>query len=175
MAEVSRDATILLAISWQALQRAKIQGDSTKVTNCVAVIVFAAFYIEANLNHIIKVMNQTNNMAKFLDNQNAGLQDKLGWFYNCYIARKKANNKKQMYKKNIVRKLRRKFPGFTKIYKFRNNISHGIVDMSIANLREAQELRMMAKSIVDDLFEIAKKANSEIPRNVDYVDAISDK
>ena len=173
MAEVSEDATILLATSWQALNRAKNDGKKTEVCNCMVVIVFAAFFIEANLNHIVEAMNQTSVMNRFLNNSYAGLQDKLGWFYNQYVARQRANTKKQMYDNNIVKKLRRKFPGFTKIYKFRNNISHGVVSRKITNLSDAQSLRNLAKQIVDELFEIAQKTGFEIPRKVHYVDAIT--
>jgi len=94
-------------------------------------------------------------MNRFLNNQYAGLQDKLAWFYNSFIARPKAATKRQMYYNQIVRKLRRKFPGFGEIYEFRNNISYGVIDPHTANLQDSERLRQRAKSIEDELFRIA--------------------
>ena len=54
MPEGSLDATILIATSWQALKRAKGGDERTMITNCTIVIVFASFFIEANLNRIIR-------------------------------------------------------------------------------------------------------------------------
>ena len=50
-------------------------------------------------------------MAKFLENPYPGMQDKLAWFYNEYIAKRKATNKKQLNKSGIKAKLRRRYPG----------------------------------------------------------------
>jgi hypothetical protein len=172
MTEVSEDATILLATSWQALSRAKNEGEQTMICNCTIVLVFAAFYIEANLNHIIGAMNKTTEMSRFLGKK-PGLQDKLAWFYNCYVARVKTPNKQQMYNNGIFKKLRRKFPGFNQIYQFRNKISHGKIDRSIANLDDAQRLRNNAKSIVDELFNIAAKTDHVIPKSVTYADVVA--
>lgn len=171
MPEVSEDATILLAISWQALGRAKDCDESTMLCNCTVVIVFAAFYIEANLNHIIQMMNRTKEMEKFCGNKYPGLQDKLAWFYNCYVSRLKACNKRLLYFSGIKRKLRNTFPGFNKIYNFRNNISHGHIDRSIANSVDAEKIRNQAKDIVNEIFKIAAKAGHDIPRTITYEDA----
>lgn len=173
MPEGSIDATILLATSWQALKRAKDGDDRTMLCNCTVVVVFAAFFIEANLNHIIEEMGKTDEMYLFLGNQNAGLQHKLAWFYNCFVARQKAATKNAMYQNRIVAKLRRKFPGFNEIYNFRNNISHGIIDRRTANLKNAKRLRGKAKAIVNTLFEIAAKAGYDIPRSITYEFAIT--
>src|SRR5262245_43722618 len=86
MPEGSVDATILLATSWQALKRAKNGDERTMLCNCTVVVVFAAFFIEANLNHIVEEMGKTNEMLQFLGNRNAGLQHKLAWFYNNFVA-----------------------------------------------------------------------------------------
>ena len=173
MPEGSLDATILLATSWQALKRAKSGDERTMLCNCTVVVVFAAFFIEANLNHIVEEMGKTDEMLHFLGNRNAGLQHKLAWFYNCFVARQRAVTKGEMYQNGIVRKLRRKFPGFDEVYNFRNNISHGIIDRHIANLNDAKRLRVKAKAIVDALFKISAKAGYEIPRGITYEVAIT--
>lgn len=174
MPEVSEDATFLIATSWQALKRAKEGDDRTMVCNCTIVILFAGFFIEANLNHIIYEMGKTNELTRFFGNNRfIGLQGKIGWFYNQYVARDKAQNKREMYNKMIVQKLNRKFPGFDKIYEFRNSVSHGVINRSDASLENTMKLRKQAKEIVDQLFSIAKSAGHEIPRVVSYEMAIS--
>ena len=173
MPEGSVDATILLATSWQALKRATNDGDRTLICNCTVVVVFAAFFIEANLNHIVEDMGKTDEMIRFLGSPYAGLQHKLAWFYNRFVAKSKAATKREMYDNGIERKLRRKFPGFDEIYNFRNNISHGIIDRSTANLNDAKRLRASAKTIVENLFKISAKAGYEIPRSITYEVAIT--
>ena len=158
MPEGSVDATILLATSWQALKRAKSGDERTMLCNCAIVVVFAAFFIEANLNHMVEEMGKTAEMLQFLGSPNAGLQHKLAWFYNRFVARPGAVTKRSMYQNGIERKLRRKFPGFNAIYNFRNNISHGIIDRHSANLKDAKRLRVSAKAIVDTLFTISAKS-----------------
>jgi hypothetical protein len=172
MPEGSIDATILLATSWQALKRAKSGDERTMICNCTVVVVFAAFFIEANLNHIVDKMDKNDEMFQFLGNPNAGLQHKLAWFYNRFVARPKAVNKRQMYSNGIERKLRRRFPGFYEIYNFRNNISHGIINRGTANINDAKRLRIRAKEIVDELFRISAKVGYDVPRSVTYEVAI---
>jgi len=183
MAEGTPDAMILISISWQALKRLELgqvlkglgRGfEETEVCDCAIVLLFAGFFIEANLNYIIEELNQANQMKKFLNNKKyPGLQDKLAWFYNEYVSRVKednlAENKKELYKK-----LRRKFRGFSKIYKFRNDISHGVVDKSVTNPECAKILRQQAKIMVEKLFEIVKnKTGHDLQRNTDYQTAIN--
>lgn len=175
MAEGSIDAMILISISWQALKRAELGDESTRVCNCTVVLVFACFFIEANLNRIIEKMGMEKEMIDFLGNEHPGLQEKLAWFYNKFVARDKAATKKQFKSKKIYRKIRRKFTGFGKLYDFRNDVSHGDIDLSIANIEDAEMLRIKAKEIVESLFHIAKKSGVEIPRNITYELAISGK
>jgi len=54
MPEATEDAVFLIATSYQALGRASVGDDETMTCNCTVVLVFAAFFIEANLSHIIK-------------------------------------------------------------------------------------------------------------------------
>jgi hypothetical protein len=174
MSEGSKDAAILIATSWQALNRA-IRGDSdTLVCDCTVLILFAGFFVEANLNYITNELHMKKQMISFLDNKpHPGLQDKLGWFYNQYIARTKATTKKQLFANGIERKLRRRYPGFANLYRFRNDISHGVVNRSAKSLEEAMQMRQQAKNMVDDLFDVASRAGHDIPRVITYSHAVS--
>jgi hypothetical protein len=176
MPEVSKDAKVLIDISFQALMRAKrLRDESAKIFDCTVALVFAGFYIEANLNHIIEVLGRTQEMVNFLNNDHAGIQDKLAWFYNVYVAESESKLKsKKDGMKGLYAELRDKFPGFNEIYQFRNKISHGNIDPSISNLVDADRLRVNAKNIVDELFSIAKQSTGQtIPRTVTQNDAIS--
>jgi len=167
MPEASSDATIIIATSWQALARAETGDERTIISNCTVIIVFAAFYIEANLNHIIETMDRTYEMMEYYGYR-SGLKDKLAWFYVKFCSDDKMKSKKEIYKELIPR-----FPGFDEIYSFRNSVSHGVIDRSLANLEHAKRLRTQAKAIVNDLFDIAKQTGYEIPRGVAYEAAIS--
>jgi hypothetical protein len=168
MPETTQDSTIILATSWQALGRAEIGDERTMICNCTVVIVFAAFYIEANLNHIIERLGRVDDLYdKF--GPRPGLQDKLAWLYIEYCPAE------EIGKKKAYKELRKRFPGFDEIYKFRNDVSHGVINRELANLVDAQRLRGNAKEIVADLLEIAKQAGCEIERNTTYEFAISSK
>ena len=175
MPEVSKDAKVLIDISFQALDRAKKGDERNKILDCTVALVFAGFFIEANLNHIIEVLNKKQEMINFLNNDHAGIQDKLAWFYNVYVAEPESKlNSKKDGMKDLYAKLRDKFPGFGEIYDFRNNISHGNIDPTISNLVDAERLRVNAKNIVDELFNIAEQVTGQpIPRTVTYNDATS--
>lgn len=167
MAEVSPDATLIIATSWQALKRAEVGDERTNICNCTVILVFAAFYIEANLNHFID--NARGKKCKITPpGEFAGLQRKLAWVYNSFIVREPITDKSQ-----LILKLEEEFPGFNAIQEFRNNVSHGIVDRSIATLSKAKELRIAAKAIVNHLLIIAEENNIEIQRSVEYEVAIS--
>lgn len=58
MPEISKDASILIGISWQALKRAEKGDDRTKISDCPVAMVFAGFFIEANLNQLIEVLDK---------------------------------------------------------------------------------------------------------------------
>jgi hypothetical protein len=115
----------------------------------------------------------------YREGRKLGIQDKLAWFYNTFAADPKINlsgasrNQKKELKKELYERLRVKFPGFDEIYDFRNDISHGRIDPSAANLSNAETFRKQAKSIVDELFNIAKQAGFPIPRTTTYFDAIA--
>lgn len=163
---------ILIAVSYQALNRALRGPAETQRCDCTVMILFAGFYVEANLNYAIEWLGNTPEMRAFLGRKYPGLQDKLAWYYNEYVARLKAANRKALYRRGIERRLRRRFPGFARIYRFRNDLSHGVVNSSAESLAEVQRLRKQAKGIVASLFAIAKRHGHEIPKPVDYYEAI---
>jgi hypothetical protein len=166
-------APILIAASWQALNRV-IQGrQDTLLCNCTVVILFAGFYVEANLNYIIEQLRMTQQMKSFVNKKYPGLQDKLSWFYNEFVARSKAPNRKALYDRGILKKIQRRFPGFAKLYKFRNDISHGVINKNAQSLEETKELRQQAKDMVAEFFRILRKHGYDIPRNTSYYQAIT--
>jgi hypothetical protein len=177
MPEASRDASLLIATSYQALKRAERGDKSTQITNCVVVILFAGFFIEENLNIILKEMRKSNEMASFLGKKYPGLLEKIAWYYNHWAAASKASTKKELFAKDtndkllILSTLENRFPGIQEIYEFRNKVAHGEISR-IANFENAVRLRKQAKSIVNELFKIAAKANYDIPRNITYNVAI---
>ena len=79
-----------------------------------------------------------------------------------------------MYRSGITRKTRRRFPGFAKLYKFRNDLSHGVVNASAQSLTEAQELRDQAKQIVSELFTILHNRGYEVSRDTTYYEAVAE-
>jgi len=173
MAEVSEDATLLIATSWQALGRAVEGDEKASVVNCAVVIVFAGFFVEANLNHILEALGRQADMEDFFKPSKPGLQQKLGWYYSEYAASSKATNKEALNVEVFRRELLARFPGFEEIYRFRNDVAHGHIDRSLTNLIDAKRLRDYSKAIVDDLFGIAQARGREIPRLVTYDMAIS--
>lgn len=176
MAEVSKDAMLLITISWQALKRAELNNRATILCDTTVLMLFASIYIEANLNYIIDKMGMTDEMRKFYGkkegNFRPGLQQKLVWFYNKFVARKKENKYSYKNFKKIEKKLWRKFPGYKKIYQFRNEISHGFVTRSIGNLDQAINLRQQAKDIVSELINIAKRKDPNIKQDINYLKVI---
>ena len=172
MAEGTKDAMILITTSWQALGRAIQQNPETLMCDCTVVTLFTSFFIEANLNYIIEKLHAKKEMISFLNNRYPGLQDKLAWFYNKYVAKVKAKTKKELFEKGIKQKIRRRYAGFSTLYHFRNNLSHGVINDTARSLPKVVKLRQQAKDIVDDLFDIATRAGHLIPRDITYQKAI---
>jgi hypothetical protein len=108
MAARDRHPPILIAISWQALNRA-LAGDP-RTRECDCAVVFAGFYLEADLNDLIRRLGRQGDMLTFLDRsrRNPGLQDRLAWFCNEYVARSKAKNRDELYRRGIKAKLRQR-------------------------------------------------------------------
>ena len=173
MPEGGRHAPILIATSWQALNRALTEGPETRICNCTVVILFAGFYIEANLNHIVEQLRLKNQMKTFLGQTYPGLQDKLASFYNEFVARSKSVKRKDLFKSGVTKKLRRRFPGFAKLYRFRNDLSHGVLSMSAHSIDQAKQLRCQAKDIVEQMFTILERRGHSIRRDTTYYQAIA--
>ena len=173
MPEGNKDAMILITTSWQALGRAIQRNPATMICDCTVVTLFAGFFIEANLNYIVEKLRMKKKMITFLNNNRfPGLQDKLAWFYNKFIARNKAKTKKELFDKGIRFKLRRRYPGFAALYRFRNDLSHGALNDTARHLEKVLELRQQAKNIVDDLFDVTARAGYPISRDITYQKAI---
>jgi hypothetical protein len=173
MPEGSKQAAILIATSFQAMNRAAEGRRDTLVSDATVMILFAGFYLEATLNYIAEATGNAPTMVKLLKKPFPGLQDKLGWFYNSFVAKKKASTRKQLYQWGIEAKLRRKFPGFAELYKFRNDISHGRINKCAASLQTANRLRNNAKSIVAALYTITSKTGHPVSRIPTYQEAIA--
>ncbi len=176
MPESTKDAMILITISYQALQRAKVPSNPNVEADCIVVIIFAAFFIEANLNYIIEFLGKEQEVNKFYNINNPeyqgtlGLNKKLAWFYYSFI---ESNDEYKENKKELYKKTHGEFLGIEKILKFRDNTSHGNISPLIANIDYAEELRNCAKNIVTKLFNITKqRTEKEIPRIKSYSDAI---
>jgi len=175
MAEISNNAAILIATSFQALNRAKTDNKTTRLCNCTVTILFASFFIEENLDVIIKKMKKDHEMKTFFNKkkgEHPGLLDKIAWFYNYFVSKNKANNQNLLLKNKVMGKLEKSFPGFRRIYQFRNDVAHGKINRRIS-LEDTERLRIQAKSIVDSLLKIASEAGYEIPREFTYYTAIA--
>jgi hypothetical protein len=171
--EAGRHAPILIATSWQALGRALNEGPDTLICNCTVVVLFAGFYVEANLNHIVSALHLRTRLAAFTNGKrHPGLQDKLAWFYNDFIARTPVSDLRAARGRGIHRKVRRRFRGFAQLYRFRNDISHGVINRTGRSFSDAQRLRQQAKEIVSDLFAVLERRGHRIPRTTSYFRAI---
>lgn len=168
----SRHPPILIAISWQALNRAVLGDARTRLCDCTVVILFAGFFVEANLNDLIERLGRKTDMLSFLQRSHPGLQDKLAWFYNEYVARFKAPNRTTLYRQGIDKKLRRRFPGFADLYRFRNDLAHGVVNSNAASIQKTQRVRQQAKNIVKSLFDIAAAQGHVLRPSTNYYKAI---
>ena len=102
-------------------------------------------------------------MKDFVRLRHPGLYPKLSWFYNKYVGNGKAPSKEDFKKDEFSNELFERFPGFEEIHRFRNDVAHGVIDKSLANLKDAKRLRCNAKDIVSDLFDIAESASYNIP------------
>ena len=172
MLKEQRHSPILIAISWQALNRALSGDRRTQECDCAVVLVFAGFYLEADLNDLVIRLGRESDMRLFLKRPHPGLQDKLAWFYNEYVARSRARDRRELYRRGIRAKLRRRFPGFAELYRFRNDIAHGVVNGNARSLQKTQRLRAQAKDISRELFEIAGTHGHVLKPSTDYYKAI---
>jgi hypothetical protein len=178
MPEGSGHAAILIAISFQALNRALDENPDTLLSDCTVLILFAGFYVEATLNHIFESIGKDIkefplSEKKAHGKNHPGLQDKLAWFYNEFIEDPKATNWEELDAKRIYQKLEKKFPGFTELHEFRNDLSHGKINETAKSLTTAKRLRQQAKDLVDQLYSVAEIKGYYVPRPITYPDAIA--
>lgn len=178
MSEGSEHAAILIATSYQALNRAVQGNQDMLITDCTVLILFAGFYVEATLNHIFESTDKDirafpNNETAMHGKQNIGMKDKLAWFYNEFIEDDKATNWSDLRDKGIHAKLGTMFPGFSELHSFRNDISHGRINESAKSLETAQKLRQQAKDLVGQLYTITSTNGFTVPRLITYRDALA--
>jgi hypothetical protein len=172
--EAGRHAPILIATSWQALGRAVKEGPDTLFCNCTVVVLFAGFYVEANLNHIVHRLHMKGRLKAFTGGKkHPGLQDKVAWFYNEFVARVHSPDLRTAYRRGTAKKVRRRFAGFAELYRFRNDISHGVINKSGRSLQKAQRLRQQAIDMVAHMFALLERRGHRIPRTTTYWRAIS--
>jgi hypothetical protein len=163
----------LIATSWQALDRVVSDGPDARICNCTIVVLFAGFYLEAYLNHIVRVLKKRSRFAAFMGRRrHPGLNDKLAWFYNDFVSPQPAQDLDTARKHGIDRRVRRRFPGFAALYQFRNAISHGVVNHSGRSEAEARRLREQAKAIVSELLTVLETRGHKIRRTRSYWQAI---
>ncbi len=178
MSEGSEHAAILIAVSFQALNRALKANQDTLLSDCTVLILFAGFYVEATLNHIFESIGKDIKAFPISEKKpqgkvQFGLQDKLAWFYNEFIEYPKATNWSEIRKKRINKKLATTFPGFSELLAFRNDISHGKINEAAKSLPTAKRLRQQAKDLVSQLYTIAAMKGNSVIRLVTYRDAIA--
>ena len=176
MAEVNDNAAIFIATSFQAMERAKfgIPPDSVTI-NLMIALVFLGFYLEENLDVIITKVNKDDELREFFNDKKGkkkfGLLNKFGWFYNSYIAPSKLEKSSELFMNDLVKNLGARFPGFEKIYTFRNPVSHGKIQHSLS-IPNVYALRERAKAITSELLEIVnQKEGVVIEKNINYKDA----
>ena len=180
MAEVSDNAAIFIATSFQAMKRAEFGIPPNAVTvNLMIALVFLGFYLEENLDVIITRLNKDIELKEFFNDRKSkkklGLLNKFGWFYNSYVTQSSSMLKKSSSKfmEDLVGNIEGRFPGFEKIYTFRNPVSHGKIEHSLL-IPDVYVLRERAKAITDELLEIVKqKEGVVIEKNISYQDAIT--
>ena len=172
MPEGGRYAPILIGISWQALGRARTENPQTMRCDCAVVVAFAGFYLEANLNHIVDELQQRDAMRAFLKRKHPGLQDKLAWFYNEFDAPRKAATSAELFEGDITSTLDRRFPGFAALYRFRNDLAHGIVNSTAHSLSETERLREQTKEIAAELYAILEKWGTPVSHDTTFFQAI---
>lgn len=183
MPEAGRHAPVLIAISFQALNRIEREGQKTRLCNCTVVILFAGFFVEANLNHIFERLGLESQMETFGRGERKsgerkrkkyypGLQDKLSFFHNKFVAHSEAGSLQEFRANGGNAKIRRRFKGFAELYGFRNDLSHGVINSSANSVEETKRLRQQAKNIVGDLYTILKKRGHDVPRDTTYHEAI---
>lgn len=178
MSEGSKDAAILIAVSYQALMRAKTNNGERRFTDCTVLILFAGFYIEATLNYIFETTGKDITSFPLSDDNNrgrinCGLNDKLIYFYNEFVKDREATNWQELRLLSRTWQVEHTFPGLRALIDFRNTISHGEISMDAMSIGYAMEMRQRAKEIVNQLYQITEAKGFKIERLTTYKKAIA--
>jgi len=172
MSEVSKNAAIFLATSYQALDRAEKTGGAIKFCNSIVTLIFACFYMEETIDIIIETLNKSDEMHKFLNDDYPGIFKKFAWFFNYYLSDDKKSKDRLLKNQNYsytMEVINQAFPHFKELYKFRNNISHGKINEIVQNFENVIIFRQAAKDKVTKILNIS---NLNEMRNITYQSAI---
>lgn len=172
MPEISDNAAILLATSYQAKNRAELHTGDLRKCNSIVVLIFACFYLEETIEVVIQKLEKSNDVIDFTNRSNPGLLGKFAWFYNNYLFEEPKSSFSYFFEgkvKEILQALDSAFPRFQDLYNFRNDISHGKINKFAMDLSEVCQLRQAAKDIVNELLRIT---NLEKHRVVKFDSAI---
>ena len=178
MAEVSENAALLLATSYQAFQRIDTSDFGEKVCASAVTIIFACIYLEQSIDVIInklKVKNRMKREVKQATNHNQpSLLEKYIWFCNEYFLEEK-DKVKEPFKRNrrkeyiFTSQLDEIIQDFNLLRNLRNDISHGKIDKILPHLNKITELRQSAKNIVSNALDCV---NLHDFRNVNWGDTV---
>jgi len=160
MPEVDANTSILIAMSYQAMQKIEDPRPEISIPNSVSTILFMGFFIESNLNYLLKEIEGK-------EERYGGLIPKLNKFHSL-TSRSAAD------KKLSADELDNFYPGIKRMKEFRNSIAHGTVLSFTEYIRDVDGMRQQAKDIADNLFNRAKAIGHDILRETKYVDAIKD-
>ena len=179
MSEISASAAFLIAMSSQSIQRAKLESRELFISNSTACIVFAAFFVEASLTAIIINKEWASELYDRYKNF-PGLLSKMVFFMGKYpndFPDIPLNKKGRYDPENALTTIDSEFPGFRKLHDFRNSVCHGDLMgvkppkfVPIPNFEKLQEMRQIAKNIVDRLIELS---DLESLRTCTYSEAVS--
>jgi hypothetical protein len=168
MPEASKSATLLIAVSYQALKRSENHTlAGAEPCDNIVIVLFAGFYIESYLNLIIEKMGKGGELKDFWGS-NPGLLKKFSWFYNSYFAEKKIDKENR---KQLFTQMKNLYPELDEILQIRNDICHGRLEKLLC-FEEATRLRIFSKRLVDILVKKTKELGYELERNILYRDAI---
>jgi hypothetical protein len=184
MAEGNPDTAILVAISFQAMQRLKRQSEETRVADTTVMLLFAALYLEGTIDYIVSFSGKNRRMITFLNPLPKskkkskkrrrrflpGLRLKLTWFHNECIAANRCPGRVSL-KPKIGSRLRRMFPDFRVLNAFRDSVAHGHIHE--IDPARAKDIRGERKDVVNRLYDAAEaKWGTHVDRITTYDAAI---
>jgi hypothetical protein len=178
MSEGSKDAAILIAVSYQALMRALENDEERLFTDCTVMLLFAGYYVEASLNYILDTTGK--DIKAFPVSANCshgksilGLYHKLSFFYNEFISNSRVSNWADLQRNIGEQLLDKTFPGYGALRDFRNDVSHGVINLSALDFEVAKSIRLQAKALVNHLYKVTEAKGYTIERLTTYKKAIA--